>query len=147
MQVKDVMNTKLELIRPETNAVEAARKMRDGDLGALPVMDEENVVGMVTDRDLAIRVLAEGLSPDQVQIQDIMTADVLSCSPEDSLDEAAELMAELQVRRLLVMDENKKLVGILSLGDMALIDESVMTQAMDGIAEKRHDEPGVELNH
>lgn len=146
MKVRDIMNTKLEIVRPESGAVEAARKMLDGDLGALPVMDEHNVIGMVTDRDLTVRILAEGRNADDVTIQEVMTADVLSCSPDDDVNEAAELMADHQVRRLLVMEDNK-LVGILSLGDMALQTDRAAGQALDGISEKRHDEPGAELNH
>lgn len=147
MTVRDLMNSNLVTIRPEATALVAAQKMRDSDIGVLPVVDGDNVIGMLTDRDLTIRVLAEGLEPGQVEVEDIMTPDLLSCRADDSIETAAELMAERQVQRLLVMDENNKPLGILSIGDLALRDEESLQQALGGIKEKRHDEPGAEMNH
>lgn len=147
MLVRDVMNVKVETIRPETKVFEAAQRMRDGDFGALPVLDGENVIGIVTDRDLAIRVLAEGKDANEMTVEEIMTPEALCCQAEDTLESATDYMAERQVRRLIVMDDDKKICGILSVGDVALMHQTEAGDALSGISEHRHDEPGVELNH
>lgn len=147
MLVRDVMNTRVETIRPETSVFEAAQRMRDGDFGVLPVLDGENVIGMITDRDLAIRVLAEGKDANDMTVECVMTPEVLFCQADDTIDSATDYMAERQVRRLVVMNEDKKICGILSVGDVALVHQNEAGDAISGISERRHDEPGAELNH
>ncbi len=151
MQVHEVMNKQVEKIDIKDTAVEAAIMMRDGDFGALPVMDGENVVGMITDRDLTVRVIAEGLDATSVTLEDVMTADVVFCQKNDSIKSAVDLMGERQVRRLIVMDENKQICGILSLGDVSIFEETQAADALGGISEHRHDDPGQafksELSH
>jgi CBS domain-containing protein len=146
MRVRDIMNPSVEFVAPNAAVSTAAKIMRDRDIGVLPVVDENNVIGMITDRDLAVRVLADKLSPDTI-VEDIMTAELLSCSPEDTVEAAADLMAERQVHRLVVINEDRSPVGIVSLADLALRQNRAAEEAMSGIAEKRHDEPGRELNH
>jgi len=98
---------------------QAARLMAGLDAGALPVGDNDRLVGMITDRDIAIRGVAEGKSPD-TRVRDIMTSDVKYCFDDQDIADVARNMGDLQVRRLPVVDRNKRLVGILSLGDVAV---------------------------
>jgi len=108
---------------PDTTALAAARTMRELDVGALPIVDDGELVGVVTDRDLVIRVMAEGRDPATTTVGGVFTPAPITVSPDMRLSEARELMAELQIRRLPVM-KGAGLVGMLSLGDVALADAS-----------------------
>lgn len=147
MLVRDVMSTGMEFVAPETTAMMAAKIMRDNDIGILPVLDGGNVVGMLTDRDMTVRILAEGLDGRRLTVEEVMTPDLLTCSQDDTVEDAAELMADRQIRRLVVLGQDGKAVGIVSLGDLALNEEEAASEALSGISEMRHDEPGTELNH
>jgi CBS domain-containing protein len=105
-------------IEPSTPAQEAARTLKLENVGALPIVEDGKLVGVVTDRDLAIRVLAEGKSID-TPVREIASKDIVTIDPQQSLEEAARLMAEHQVRRLPVVEEDGKLVGILAQADVA----------------------------
>ncbi|HZU90974.1 MAG TPA: CBS domain-containing protein [Stellaceae bacterium] len=118
MQIRDVMTRDAQLINPDDTIQRAARLMAEGDCGVLPVADGDRLVGMLTDRDLAIRGLAEGKGP-YAKVRDVMTPEVKYCFEDEDTEHVAENMADLQVRRLPVMDRNKRLVGIVSLGDLA----------------------------
>src|SRR3954447_24071874 len=121
MQVKEVMTRGVECTRPDASLQEAARKMRDLDVGRLPVCgDNDRLVGMLTDRDITLRAVAEGQDPKTARVQDVMTPDVLYCFEDQDVAEAARLMEENQVRRLAVLNSDKRLVGIVSLGDLAV---------------------------
>ena len=120
MQVKDVMTRGAECISPDTTVREAARKMRDLDVGSLPICDGDRLNGMLTDRDIAIRGVAEGLDPQATKAREVMTAGIDYCFEEDNVDEAARHMQAKQIRRLAVLNRNKRLVGIVSLGDLAV---------------------------
>jgi CBS domain-containing protein len=119
MQIKDVMTRGVEVIRPEDTLQEAARKMKSIDVGPLPVCDGERLVGMITDRDIILRATAEGRDPKTTPVKEAMTPGIVYVYEDQDLDEAAQLMKERQLRRLVVLDRNKRLVGILSLGDIA----------------------------
>jgi CBS domain-containing protein len=119
MQVKDVMTKGVEVIRPDDTLQDAARMMKLLDIGPLPVCDGEKVVGMLTDRDITIRATAEGLDPKQTRVRDAMSTDVATVTEDQDIKEAAELMQSKQIRRLLVLNLDKRLVGMLSLGDLA----------------------------
>ena len=93
--------------------------MRDLNIGFLPVSEGTGIIGVVTDRDIVVRALAEGMDPDRALVSDIMTTPILTCSEQDSIEQAAKLMEEKQVHRLLVLDEQGKMCGVLSLGDLA----------------------------
>jgi signal-transduction protein with cAMP-binding, CBS, and nucleotidyltransferase domain len=108
---------------PDTTALAAARTMRALDVGALPIVEGGEVVGVVTDRDLVLRVMAESRDPDATTVGDVSTPAAITVSPDMRLSEARDLMAELQIRRLPVM-KGTDLVGMLSLGDVALADAS-----------------------
>jgi CBS domain-containing protein len=146
MVVGEVMNKNIQTIGPDASIIEAASKMRDGDFGVMPVMDGQNLVGMLTDRDIAIRVVAEGKDLQQCTVEDVMTPEILTCNEDDDLEEIAQMMADKQVRRLPVLDMNKKLVGIVSVGDLAIMDQDQAGEALGGISEQRHDEPGAQLH-
>ena len=118
MNVREAMTRDVRLAYPEQTIQEAAQLMAELDVGALPVEDSDRLVGMITDRDIAIRAVAEGMSPD-TPIREVMSSDVKYCYEDQTVEEIAQNMGDLQVRRLPVVDRNKRLVGILSLGDLA----------------------------
>ena len=120
MQVRDVMTKGAECVRPANSLQEAAQRMKSLDVGPLPVCDNDRLVGLITDRDIAVRAVAEGCDPRTTTVQNVMTPDVLYCFEEQDVEEAAQLMCEHQVRRLVVLNHDKRLVGIVSLGDLAV---------------------------
>jgi len=121
MKLKDIMTAGPECIRPEATLQEAARKMRDLDVGPLPVCGEnDRLAGMITDRDITVRAIAEGKDPKTTPVREAMTKDVIYGFEDQDVREAARTMQERQVRRLVVLDHDKRLVGIVSLGDLAV---------------------------
>lgn len=119
MIVKECMTRKVELGTPEMSLRDAALKMRDGDFGILPIQKNDKLVGMITDRDIAIRCVAEGADAKKLKVGEVMTEKVLYCFEDQSLDEVARNLGENQVRRLPVVNREKRLVGILALCDLA----------------------------
>ena len=117
--IAEIMTTDVEVVRPEETLRDAARAMADLDVGSLPVCDGRRMIGMVTDRDITIRGVAEGKGPD-APIRDVMTDDVVWCIDTDSVDEVLQQMSDAQVRRIPVVDKDRQLVGIVALGDIAL---------------------------
>jgi len=120
MRIQDVMTADVSFVRPDTPILEIARKMRDGDIGATPVVEDERLVGMVTDRDVVVRVIAEGGDARTKTARDAMSPGVLYCFVDQSVEEVLENMGDQQIRRLPVVDREKRLVGVVSLGDLAL---------------------------
>jgi CBS domain-containing protein len=119
MRVSEMMTRDVHLASPDQPIREAARMMAARDFGAVPVAQDDRLVGMLTDRDIAIRAVAEGKGPD-TPVRDIMTADVKYCFDDEDADEVAGNMGNQQVRRIPVVNRDKRLVGILALGDLAL---------------------------
>ncbi len=119
MKVKDAMHSGVTWADPETRITELARKMRDEDIGAIPIGENDRLVGMVTDRDIAIRALVDGRDIESLTAREVMSSPIIYCRTEQDLDDAARIMETEQVRRLPVIDENKRMVGMLSLGDVA----------------------------
>jgi CBS domain-containing protein len=119
MKVKDVMHNGATCVEPSTPVREIARRMREGDVGALPVKGNGHLVGIITDRDVACRALADSGDLDQMAARDVMTKDVVCCSPDDDIDAAVEIMEAKQIRRLPVIDGHKTVIGMLSLGDIS----------------------------
>ena len=117
--VADVMTREIESADPRASIREAASQMREHDVGALVVIDQGEPVGIVTDRDLTIRGLALGLDPTHTSIEQVMTPTIASCEDQDPLATAAELMKQQQIRRLVVLNQSRKPIGILSVGDLA----------------------------
>jgi CBS domain-containing protein len=110
----------VEVIHPEATLQEAARKMKGLDIGPLPVCTGKQLEGMLTDRDITVRAVAEGRDPRTTKVQEVMTGDVVYAFEDQDLSEAARLMEECQIRRVVVLDRDKQLVGIVSLGDLAV---------------------------
>ena len=137
MQIKDVMTRGVEVVRPDETLQQAARKMKSIDVGPLPVCDGERLVGMITDRDIIVRATAEGRDPKTTPVKEAMTPGVVYVFEDQDIEEAALLMRQRQIRRLVVLDRNKRLVGILSLGDLAedIEDEQLSGQVLEGVSE------------
>ena len=118
MKIRDVMTRDAKLTHPEDTLRDAARLMRDRDCGILPVAEGDRLVGMITDRDIAVRCIAEGRGPD-TKVHEAMTQEVKYCFEDEDAEHVAHNMAQIQVRRLPVMNRDKRLVGIVSIGDLA----------------------------
>ena len=133
--VRDVMTGDPRSISVSASVAEAARLMRDEDIGSLPVTDGETPVGMITDRDVTTRVVAEAADPQTTAVGDVASRDVISVGPDDDLDEALRLMARHQVRRLTVVEDGR-LVGIVAQADIALRENETKTgQLVEAISE------------
>ena len=117
--IRDVMTTDPRSLDGDASVVEAARLMRDEDAGIVPVVEGERLVGTVTDRDIAVRVVAEGKAPESVTVGEIASRDLVTIDPQQELSEALRLMARHQVRRLPVVEEDGRLVGIVAQADIA----------------------------
>jgi CBS domain-containing protein len=129
------MSADVRLVRPEQTIREAAQLMDEMEIGALPVANQERLVGMVTDRDIAIRAVARGL-PHETRVSEVMSPEVKYCFDDDELEKIASNMSDLQVRRLPVVDRNKRLVGIIALADIATKTSSEdAAVALSGISE------------
>ena len=113
------MHKGVQWVSPDTSVTTLAKKMKQYDVGALPVGENDRLIGMVTDRDIAVRGVANGKDISKLTAKDIMTKGIIWCRARDSAGEAARLMESKQVRRLPVIDENKRMVGMLSLGDIS----------------------------
>jgi CBS domain-containing protein len=137
MKVKDVMTHGCECIGPESTLREAARWMKELDVGPLPVCDNDRLVGMLTDRDIVLRAVAEGRDPSTTRVLDVMTPNITYCFEDQDVGEAARLMEDKQIRRLVVLNRDKRLVGIVSLGDLAVEtgDERLVGEALERISE------------
>jgi CBS domain-containing protein len=132
MLVQDAMSREVRTVTPETTIREAARLMADADIGALPVAAGDPLAGLVTDRDIAVRAVAIGKGPD-CSVGEVMTHDVLYCHVDEDLAHVSQNMAEKQVRRLPVVDVDKRLVGIISLADIADARATEAGEALEGI--------------
>ena len=118
-KVGEIMTRSVAVVQQDDSLQHAAQKMKTLNIGSLPVCDGDAMVGVVTDRDIAVRGVAAGMIPQEARVSEVMTAEVHWCSESDSVQQAMELMGEAQVRRLAVLDENRKIVGVVSLGDLA----------------------------
>jgi len=121
MQLKEFVNSRVETVQSDDTLQRAAEKMRDLDVGSLPVCDGGELVGMITDRDITTRAVAIGSDPARAMVHEVMTPGVLCCSESDEVEEATLIMQKNQVRRILVLNEANELVGITSLGELATI--------------------------
>ncbi|HZN27216.1 MAG TPA: CBS domain-containing protein [Burkholderiales bacterium] len=134
MKVRDAMTHDVRLAKPEQTIREAARIMAEIDAGSVPVSDNDRLVGMITDRDIAVRAVAQGKSPD-TKIGEVMSHEVLYCFEDEELEEVSRNMGDVKVRRMPVVNRDKRLVGIISLGDLARHEEPAETgHAMSDIA-------------
>lgn len=135
MHVKDAMTRDPKVTNPDTTLVDAAAEMRAQDVGAIPVGENDRLVGMVTDRDIAMRAVAEGGNPGNTTVREVMSKDVYYCFEDVDLSEAAGIMSEHQIQRLPVLNRDKRLVGMLAVADLARNDPQSLAKAFSGIAQ------------
>ncbi len=138
MLVRDVMTSDVETIHPDQTIMEAAQKMKGRNVGPLPVMENNQIIGMLTDRDIAIRVVAEKKDANATKVRDILFGrEVICCFDDQEIHEAAKLMEDNEVRRLPVLNRDKNLVGILSLSDLAekSQDEDLCCEVLEKVSE------------
>ena len=131
-QLRDVMSRDVKLVGPDTTIREAAQQMRDGDFGMLPVEETDRMIGAVSDRDIAIRAVADDKGP-ATTVREIMSDGICWAYEEDSVEQAAKIMSERQIRRLPVVNRDKRLVGIVALGDFA-VDRSEIKPAAEALS-------------
>jgi CBS domain-containing protein len=135
MKVKQAMHKGVQWVDPDTPVVELARLMREHDIGAIPIGENDRLVGMVTDRDIVCRCIAAGLDAKAQRARDVMTEGIVFCQERQELDDAARLMESRRVRRLPVIDGKKRMTGILSLGDVYnAAPRTVSTEAMQAVS-------------
>lgn len=139
MKVKEIMSKKTKLIHPHAHVSDAAKLMREKDIGMIPVGEGDHLEGVITDRDIVIRALANGKDLESVTIQEIMTPNCHYCFEEDTIEDASKHMSNEQIRRLAVLDNDKHVVGILSLGDVATKgSDQEAAKALHRISETKH---------
>ena len=135
MKISEVMTRNVQTVRPDQTAREAAAFMLSADAGSIPVTEDERLIGMITDRDIAVRGVAKGHGPD-TPVRDLMTSGIVCVNIDDDLGAVASKMSEAQVRRLPVVDEQQRLCGIVSLGDLSRESEGEQaTQALEGVSQ------------
>ncbi|MEW2414472.1 CBS domain-containing protein [Streptomyces sp. NPDC046866] len=127
-KIREIMTERLVTTAAQVSVAEAARRMRDEDIGDVLVVDDGHIKGVVTDRDLVVRVLAEGREPEQTTVADVCSGDVVTVSPDDDIEKAVELMRSHALRRLPVTEKDQP-VGIVSLGDLAIDRDSTSALA------------------
>ena len=133
MRVSDAMTRNVRVCHPRQSICDAARLMAELDCGVLPVGEDDRLVGMITDRDIAIRAVAHHKSPD-LPVREVMSNEVKYCFEDQHVDQVARNMSDLRVRRLPVLDRDKRLVGILSLGNLAAIEPRAAAEAVSGVS-------------
>lgn len=135
MKVQEIMSRNIEYITASHTIQEAAVKMQESNVGDMPVVVDDEAVGMLTDRDITIRIAAHGLDPQKSHVADAMTEGVVACRQDDDVETAAKMMGENQIRRLLVLQDGGKLAGIVSLGDLAkAVDEEIVGDVLRKIS-------------
>ena len=135
MKVREVMTRDVQTVRSDQTAQDAANFMLASDSGSIPVIDGDRLIGMITDRDIAVRGVAKGNGPD-TPVRELMTNDIICARENDDVEEVASKMSRAQVRRLPVVDAQEKLCGIISLGDLSReTDEQTAGQALEGVSQ------------
>ena len=135
MKISEIMTREPELIDPNTSIRDAAMRMRSENVGALPVGENDRLVGMVTDRDIVTRAVAEERHAGTTSVREVMSEGIFYCFEDNDIEEAAKAMAEHQVRRLPVLNRDKRLVGIVALADLAHTGEECEKIALEGVSE------------
>jgi CBS domain-containing protein len=133
--VSEIMTTNVQVIQPQESLRRAATLMQELDIGALPVCDGQRLLGMLTDRDITVYGVAQGMNPDECCVSDVMTEHVEYCTTDQDTDQVMRLMGEKQVRRLPVVDGDKNLIGIVSLGDLAVRQDGHIDRTVRQISE------------
>ena len=138
MKIREIMTRDVRVASPDDTLQLAAQLMEKDDFGALPVGENDRLVGMLSDRDIVIRAVARGLPPSQTKVRDVMSTDIKYVYEDESVEEVARNMSELQVRRLPVVNRDKRLVGIVSLGDLAVTEPKPAGDALKSISQPAH---------
>ena len=138
MKIKEIMTREVEIVHPDESVEDAAQKMRFRDVGFLPVCDGDQLIGVLTDRDITIRVTAEGIDPRKSLSKDWVTTPVVYCFDDQDVEEAAQLMEEHQIRRLVILHrDDMRLAGVVSLGDLATnIDDETPGEVLEEVSEE-----------
>jgi CBS domain-containing protein len=135
MKVSEVMTREVETVRPDQPVQDAAGFMLSADAGSIPVTEGDRLIGMITDRDIAVRGIAKGYGPD-TPVRELMTDDLIVLRVDDDIEEAATKMSQAQVRRLPVIDQDERLCGIVSLGDLSReADTDCASEALEGVSQ------------
>ncbi len=135
MQIKDVMTPQCDWIAPDASLEQAAKIMKDQDIGFIPVGENDKLIGAVTDRDIVTRAVSAGANPSS-QVRDIMTPQIKYCFEDQTVDEICQNMSEIKVRRLPVVNRDKRLVGVVSLGDLSQGKAQPSGEALQNITEE-----------
>ena len=138
MQIRQVMTEKVSVVGPDTRIPEVARIMRDEDIGSTPVVENDRLVGMVTDRDIVTRIVAEDKDPRAVTAREAMSPKILYCFDDQTVEDVLENMGDNQIRRLPVVNRDKRLVGVVSLGDLAKAASGKAGDALEEISQTTH---------
>ena len=133
MKVRDVMTSSVDWVTPDTSVVEVAQLMKKDDVGSIPICKENSLIGIITDRDIVLKVVAAGGNTNNISAKDIMSTDTICVSADQDVHEAANLMSKYQIRRLPVLEKGK-LVGILAIGDLA-IEKIHINEAGDALSD------------
>jgi len=136
MQVQQIMQRNVTIADPNMTIRDVARKMRAENIGALPVGENDRLIGMVTDRDIVVRGVAADCAPDETTVREVMSEGVSYCFEDDDAQAAAQIMADHQVRRLPVLDRDKRLVGVLALADLGRSQAGAAQEAVQGVSEE-----------
>jgi CBS domain-containing protein len=128
MKLKEIMTTDVKVVRVNDSLQIAARKMRDSDIGFLPVIDGDQLVGVFTDRDMIVRAIAEGMDPQAMLGREFVTSPAIYCFDDQDVEDATRLMRDNQIRRLVILRRDKGLVGVVALSDLALNVDSKLTE-------------------
>lgn len=132
MEIREIMTPSVDLIGPATTIKDAAVHMRDGDVGALPVGENDQLIGMVTDRDITVRGVASARSPDTCTVREVMSEGIYYCFEDEDVQRASRTMTEHKVRRLPILNREKRLVGIVALADLAKT--GIAEDAVEGVS-------------
>ena len=137
MQVKEIMTAQMETANADQMVIEAAKMMKDLNVGVIPIREDDKIAGIITDRDIVTRLLAEEKDPGSTPLREIMSEELVFCSQDDSIEDAAKIMEDKKLRRLIVRDQQDNLVGIVSLGDLAAKSkqEQLAGEALETISE------------
>jgi CBS domain-containing protein len=140
MKIKEIITPNPQCISPDASLIEAAEKMKKLNVGILPVCENDRLAGTVTDRDITVRGLAVRLDPKSAKVREVMTPGVVYCFEDQSVEEAAQIMEDNQIRRLPVLNQSKRMVGIVSLGDLAVRThhETLAGEVLERVSEPAH---------
>jgi CBS domain-containing protein len=135
MKVREIMTSNVECLGPESSLKEIAQEMQSLDVGFIPICENDRLVGTATDRDIVIRAVADGRDVNTTQVREVMSRDIIYAFEEDDVKTVAEKMREKDVRRILILDRNKRLVGVVSIGDVSKVEEKVSGKTLRDITE------------